>query len=313
MAQSYLVVITGLGGEPKYTAAFHKWATTIIDVAEDRFGLSRTNIVYLGEKVEANPELIAARSTRENVEKTLGELATRLRPNSQLFIMLIGHGSVRDGDALINLPGPDMSAADFAVLLEAFGSRTIIFVNAASASGDFIAALSRNGRVVVTATKSGRERYETQFGRYFVEAFVNDGADIDKNGLVSVLEAFGYASREVERYYESDNRLATEHPLLDDNGDGEGSPEPGPDAADGSLARTLFLVGDQPTADVTTVSDPRLAALYADKHQLEQRIDLLRAQKDSMEVEEYERQLEDLLIQLALKTREIRDLEGSTP
>ncbi len=321
--QSHLVVITGLGGESKYREAFHEWASQIVGAAEGS-GLSRSNIAYLGEKPERDPDLIGARSTRENVVATLRQLAATAAPADQIVIVLIGHGSYRDGVARVNLPGPDMSAADFAPLLDGFATQKIVFVNAASSSGAFIQALSGPNRIIITATRSGGERYETQFGRYFAEALASDGAgagraggaggaDLDKDERISVLEAFTFAQREVERYYETDNRLATEHALLDDNGDGEGSDEPGPEAPDGALAGAVYLVSGPAASAEQATSDPRLADLYTEKGQLEEEIEALRAIKSGMEASAYEQQLEELLVRFALNARAIRELTEQVP
>lgn len=310
-AQTHLLVVSGLGGAVKYSEAFHRWATTMIDAALDRYGLPESNVVYLAEKVERDSARIRGRSTKENVLGTLASLAERAGPDDQIFILLIGHGSVRDGEPRINLPGPDMTASDFASALEPFRSQRIAFVNATSASGDFIGALSGENRAIITATKSGYERNETLFARYFVEAFAQDVADSDKDGRVSVLEAFNYARREVARLYESENRLLSEHALLDDNADGVGSGEPDIRGPDGALAGRLFLAGATGVATASgPIADPELAALYRDKRALEEEIAALRARKDEMESQAYELELERLLLDLALKTRAIRDREG---
>jgi hypothetical protein len=309
-AQSYLVVVTGLSGEPHYAHAFHEWATTLIDAAEARWGVPESNVVYLAEKVETDPKRIAARSTRENVESTLMDVAARAAPDDQIFVVLIGHGATRGGESRFNLPGPDMTPADFDAALDGFTTQKIVFVNAASASGEFIAPLSAQNRAIITATRSGNESNQTVFAAYFTQAFAGDGADVDKDERVSALEAFNYARREVARVYEADGRLLTEHALLDDNGDGEGSGELDPLAADGRLARTLFLSGGTgAVASGAVPSDPRLAVLYQERRQLEERVAALRTRKDEMDPEDYERELEELLVELALKTREIRELE----
>jgi hypothetical protein len=202
-----------------------------------------------------------------------------------------------------------MSAADFARLLDSLPTQKVVFVNAASSSGDFIAALSGPNRAVITATRSGHEKNETIFARFFVEAYAGDGADADKDERVSVLEAFNFARREVARLYESDGLLLTEHALLDDDADGEGSAEPEPlSGGEGRLARTLFLTGGA-TLTGQAPTDPRLAALYEEKRSLEEDIAALRQRKEKLDTETYERELERLLVDLALKTREIRALE----
>ena len=150
-------------------------------------------------------------------------------------------GTFRGGQARFNIPGPDLSPADMDDLLDGLGQRRITFVNTATASGAFVEALSAPGRTIITATRSGREQNMTRFGLHFVDAFADEGADIDKDERVSMLEAFGYALAEVEREYEGDNQLLTEHAMLDDNGDGEGSRELDELDGDGALARVVFL------------------------------------------------------------------------
>ena len=79
------------------------------------------------------------------------------------------------GEPRINLPGPDLSAGALAAMLAPLGDRRVVVVNAASASGGFIEALSAPGRVVITATRSAAEAEATRFGGHFVAAL--GGAD----------------------------------------------------------------------------------------------------------------------------------------
>jgi hypothetical protein len=184
----------------------------------------------------------------------------------------------------------------------------VAVVNAASASGDFLPVLSGKNRVVITATKSSYERNETLFPQHFVNAYTAPGADTDKDERISLLEAFVYAKREVTRAYETDTRLPTEHAMLDDDGDRRGTAEPNPQAGDGAAARR-FIVGGTRTATAATGNAP--AALVARKSQLEAQVDSLRRRKESMAADEYEQQLEKLLVDLARVSQAIR--EGGSP
>ncbi|MGH7720862.1 MAG: hypothetical protein ACREON_18705 [Gemmatimonadaceae bacterium] len=312
-SRTHLLIIAGVGGEPRFRDAFHQAAMSMADAASKRFALTDSSIVVLTEDPSRAPTRIAGRSTRENVEQAVARIATRARPGDDIVILLIGHGSQQSGEPRFNLPGPDLTAADFARLLARLGSRRVAFVNASSASGEFIKTLSAPNRVVVTATKSGFERNETHFPRFFVQAYAADGADTDKDGRVSILEAFAFARREVARVYESENRLQTEHALLDDNGDGVGSAEPDPRGGDGALARSVFLAGGAPPVGRATTNDPRLRTLYADKETLERRLDSLRLRKERTEAAAYERELEQLLVELARKNQAIREIERRSP
>jgi hypothetical protein len=265
-------------------------------------------VTYLAEKPDGDSRT-RARSTSDNVRQAVAEIAARAEPGDRVFMLLIGHGSYAGGESRFNLPGPDLSAADFALLLDQLSEQKVAFINVSSASGGFVEALSGEDRTIITATKTGMERNEAFFGEYFVDAFAQAGADLDKDERVSLLEAFKFARQEVARAYEQDNRLLTEHAILDDNGDGKGSDDPGIGQADGSLAQTMFLVS---AARATTQStdDPVLQRFYAERTVMQRRIDELRALRDQMDPERYDARLEELLVELALKNREIRTREG---
>ena len=303
--QSHLLVITGAAGEPKYAQQFHEWATKLMAAGLAKHGVLAANIVYLS----GNPELggmNAGRSTREAVQKAFADLDTRSRPGDNILIVLIGHGSAQAGAARFNLPGPDLTAAEYQKLLEPLTARKIGFVNTASASGAFVAALSAPGRTLVTATRSGMEGNETVFARFFADAYAGDGADTDKDNKVSLLEAYTFAARETERWYNEQNRLLTEHAQLDDDGDGKGAAKPDGRAGDGMVARTLVL-GGIPAA---VAANPALKALYDERKALEEKVATLRSMKASMDAAIYERELEKLLVELAEKNQQIRQAEG---
>lgn len=308
-AQTYLVIVSGIGGEAAYQERFLEWSSALADAARDRFGIADDRITLLGEQPERDAR-IRARSTRANVEAVLAELASRVEPAARIVIVLIGHGSTIGGDARINLPGPDMTAQDCAALLAGFPTQEILLVNLASASGDWIGPLSGDRRVVVTATRSGTERDESLFGGYFVAALTAEEADTDKDGRVSILEAFEYAKAEVVRVYEQQNRLLSEHALLDDDGDGHGTHEIDPATGDGARSRSVFLAADSAGQARPATDDPELQALYVERERLEGAVADLRARKNSMDPTAYETELERLLLALARANRDIRSREG---
>jgi hypothetical protein len=284
-----------------------------MDAARQRIGLPASNVTYLAEDPSRDPVRITEKSSRDGIGRVLADLATRAGPNDVIFILLIGHGAVRGDETLFNLPGPDLSGAGLDSLLAAFPTQRIVVVNTAPASGGFVQALSGPNRTVVTATKSKFEENDAVFGGFFVAAFAEDVADTDKDDRVSILEAFDYARREVARVYDDDNRLLTEHALLDDNGDGEGSTEPDAQESDGALARRTFLTAGAVAMGGAAEGsdDPVLATLLQAKADLEARIERLRQRKDQMDPQAYENALEELVVELAQKDREIRQRTGS--
>lgn len=305
---THVLVITGLGGDPVYSERFQEWGGALVEAAGGKLAIPAQNIIYLGDDPATDPR-IQGRSTRENVDRAFVDLVSNSQPGDDVFVVLIGHGSYTNGESRFNLAGPDLTAADFALHLDQLSDRRVAFINLASASGEFVKVLSGSGRAIVTATRTGRERNETIFGRYFIDAFSGESADLDKDGRVSVWEAFEFARTEVTREYETSNLMATEHPVLDDNGDGEGSTEL-VDAADGAFARTMFLAADPTTAAARATDDPELKALYEQKADVEGRIAELRALSGQIDQDRYDNDLEELLVELALTNREIRSRES---
>ncbi len=305
---THVLVITGLGGDPEYSERFQKWGRALVDAAGEKLAVPAENIIYLGEDPAVDPR-IRGRSTRENVDRAFVDLVSNSQPGDDIFIVLIGHGSYTNGESRFNLAGPDLTAEDFGLRLDQLSDRRVAFVNLASASGEFVEALSGPGRTIVTATRSGRERNQTIFGGYFIDAFAGESADLDKDGRVSVWEAFVFARTEVIREFETSNLMVTEHAVLDDNGDGEGSSE-FVDVADGALARTMFLAADPNRAAALATDDPEVKALYEQKADVEQRIAALREVRDQLDQDRYDNDLEELLVELALTNREIQRRES---
>ena len=63
-------------------------------------------------------------------------------------------------------------------------------------------------------------------------------------------------------------------------------------------------------AATAKVADPELRTLLDAQRVLENQVAALKLRKDSMDPAEYERQSEQLLTELAVKTRAIREREG---
>lgn len=289
-AQTRLVIVSGLGGAPKYAQSFAQLSTDLAQAAKDRAGLADSTITWLGDPAATKSKWYRGPSLRDTVERVLTRLASG-SASDQFVIVLIGHGSGEGEDTKISLPGPDLTTKDFARILGAFGSRRVALLNLTSASGDMMPLLAGPGRVVITATKSAFERNESRFGEFLVAAFAKDGADTDKDNRVSLLEAFTYAQAETKRVYDDDGRLATEHAQIAD--------------ASG-LARQFFLT---PGAPGRAGANARLTALYSDRAALDDQIQALKQRKGSMSPAAYDAELERLLVSLALKAREIRQLE----
>jgi hypothetical protein len=310
MVKVFLLIVVGLTTADDTTNAelFHKWGTQLAESAA-KLGVTKDRLVYLCDKPTEADKGVTGQATKDTVVKALDTFATQAGPDDIVFVTLIGHGTFSGGEAKFNLTGPDMTPATFKPLLEKLKAKQVVFVNTTSASGPFLADLSGPGRTIVTATRNGAEVYDTLFAGYFIDALTSEAADLDKNRRISVLEAFQFATAEVARAYEREGLLVTEHAMLDDDGDKEGTQKIISTSKDGKVAGILSL-GTLDGAKAST--DPRVAALIDEQRALERRIEGLRLMKDQMDPKKYESELEAAGLELARKTREIRDAESAS-
>jgi hypothetical protein len=304
-AATHLLVVSGLGGDESYSTAFHDWSTSLVTSAIAS-GLPEGDVVYLAEDPARDPERIDGASRKEAIEAALQKLGAAAGNDGELWLVLFGHGSARGEETTVNLPGPDLSGAELAAILDRLPVKKVVVANASSASADFVRDLSAPGRAIVTATRTASERHAPTFGGFFSEGFAGNRADVDKDQRVSLLEAFDYARLAVARSFESDGRMATEHPLLDDNGDRNGSLEPKAIGETDGLAASRLFLGAGATRVAT--SSPELERLQAKKNELEGRIAQLRAQRESHDEELYLQELETLLLDLARTNEAIQRL-----
>ena len=286
--QTHLLVITGVPGDEEHAQKFQRWAASFIDAAKKKDAVPDANVTLLADK----------QATKAGVEKAFADLSARVKPADAVLVLLLGHGSFNGTQAAFNLPGPDLTVDEWTRLLARLPSRRVAFVDTTSSSGAFLPAVAAPGRVVITATKTGGERNETLFPEYFVAAFGDPAADRDRNGHVSVAEAFEFAKTKVVQAFQQKGLLLTEHAVLDDGGGG-------------GLASTLFLgTGRAEGTLAIDLADPAMKKLADEKEAIDQQIAALRLKKTSMPEAEYDAQLETLLTGLALKTKAIRDLQA---
>lgn len=286
-----ILLVVGSGGTKDYTKEFAEISALWIDAAKK----GETAIEIIGLEAPSG-------ETPADAERLKQQLAAAKSP--ELWLVLIGHGTFDQRETKFNFRGPDVTDRDLASWTDAYQGRLSV-INTASASGSFIRAMSKPDRIVITATKNEGEQSYARFGRYFAEALGGiEGGDLDNDDQVSLLEAYLHASRRVADFYKSEGRIATEHALLDDNGDQLGSrsewfegttptqtasPEAKPD---GDLAAQKVLVKN--------AFERLLSSEQREKRDdLERQVvDLRRSKKDVPESDYYTK-LEALLLELA--------------
>jgi len=286
-----VLVVVGAEGTKEYGEQFRQW-TGRWEAAAKTAKADFTSIGLSEAKEKTDRDLLA--------EKLAALAGGSTEP---LWLVLIGHGTFDGKTAKFNLRGPDISPAELAARLKPI-ERSIAVLDCTSSSGPFLNGLSAKNRVIVTAARSGSEFNYARFGDYLSSAITDPKADLDKDERTSLLEAFLAAAAGVREFYAGEGRLATEHALLDDNGDGLGTPadwfqglratKTAKDgaSADGLLAGQLVLVRSQ--------REERLPPeIRARRDELEQQLAAARAKKAKLEEDEYLKLIEPILVELA--------------
>ncbi len=288
-----LVLVVGADGEADYKAGFAAQVPLWEKVAAQAGARS----VVVGTAAAAGDGATDWELTKRALE------AEPKTGAGDLWVVLIGHGTFDGKESKFNLRGPDLAAGELAEWLKPF-ARPLAVINTASASAPFIGKLAGPNRVVVTATRTGKEQNFARFGPYLAEAIGEAKSDLDQDGQISLLEAFLSAAGRVREFYKTEGRIVTEHALIEDNGDGLGTPAEwfrGTRATkqakagavlDGTRARQFHLVRSDAEAVLT-------AEQRARRDELEQAVEALRETKAKAVEADYYRELERLMLELA--------------
>ncbi|HVL69924.1 MAG TPA: hypothetical protein VM364_21880 [Vicinamibacterales bacterium] len=294
--QRFALLVSGASGGEEYATRFAAWIDAFGRTLTERLRFEARNVTVLSD-VEATEQT----ATAANVRRAIAAVRQRMRRDDLLFVLLVGHGTFDGTEAKYNLVGPDLEASEWAALLQTLPGR-VVLVNGTSGSFPFIERLAGPRRIVITATDSEAQRFDTVFPEYFVKAFEDDAADLDKNQRISIWEAFAYASAGVRRHYQQRGLLPTERSLLDDNGDGagKGAAERGDD---GAHASRTYLDEELPGAAPT---DEELLKLLQRKALVEAELEELKIRKAFLPAGEYAKEFERIIIDLARVSRDIR-------
>jgi len=305
-AERYAVVITGAAGSAEHAAQHGAWRDALAKALLTTMKMPPDHIRLLGDvaserKADRTVTDDVEVSSREHVRAALTDLAGKMEKDDLLLVVLIGHATWDGVDAKFNLVGPDLEAGEWKSLVAEIKGR-VVFVDTAAASAPFLQRIAGDRRIVITATDSGVQRYETVFPRFFVQAFSEAETDLDKDQRLSIWEVFARASLGVRQYYRQRGQLTVERPVLDDTGDGVGK-DAGSVGADGAIASRTFL---DDADDPARAGGPALSELVARRNALESELDELKKRKDFMRLAEYEKRRDDVIIEIARVSRKIR-------
>lgn len=294
----WAVVVSGASGGPEYAKQLATWRQGIQAALTSRFGFQAAQIIQL---VDESARDSGTPATAENVKKTFASLQGRVGKTDAVLVVLLGHGTYDGQQAKFNLVGPDLTAADWATMLNAVPGRLVV-VNTTESSAPFLEALAARGRIVITATETTAQKFATVFPEYFVKALGDAQSDLDKNGRTSIWEIFSSSSGAVARHYTERAQLTTERAVLSDTGDRTGVQATAESGPQGTMARSFFLDRD-PAAES---ADPAVRGLVDRRRALEAEAEALIQRKRDTEPGAWAAEFERLMIELARVSREIR-------
>ncbi len=294
----YAILLVGASGNPDLQKRYLAEIQKLHSILTGPLSFPLDQVIVLFDNPALDTERIRYRSTREGVREACLNLSRRVKQTDTVFVFIEGHGSYDGKTYKLNLVDPDTTAWELADIIYSIPAGRFVVVNATSSSGGSLPALAGEGKIVITATKSGMEGNQTHMGGFFVESLEGNAADSNKDDRVSVLEAFFYTISKVEEYYRDEENLQTEHAVLEDNGDGLGQRDPKPENGEGLLARTTFFNRDADPEDLESLP-PEQRNLALEAAELEKQIEALKYRKDEMPLVDYDKKLEELLLRLA--------------
>ena len=315
-AERYHVIITGSGGEQPYIDKFQGWGERLQRVLVEQLGAHSPYVYLLTEAANADDEGIEARSDVESIRSVFEIIAEQMNTDDSLFVYLIGHGSYFKSISRFHVPGTDLTVEQMAEFLEPFKDHQVVIVNGSSASAVYINELSGPKRVICTATKSVTEFNATEFMGHFIECLEDGSADRNRDERITVFEACQQAAQLTDAWYISNGYIPTEHAILDDNGDGQGTrltwdqtmqndlAQAHNDDEDGDFARQIFLKDYVfPEGVPQEWIDEYTGAMNE--------VEALRLRKPELDESEYYSELEKLFLRAARANRKIRGFSAS--
>ncbi|MFP6585041.1 MAG: hypothetical protein VCD00_21095 [Candidatus Hydrogenedentota bacterium] len=312
-ADAYHVIICGSGGEEEFVEKFQSWGERLEGALIETVDVPSSNVYLLTEGVMTETPPMAV-STIDSIRSVFEIVANQAGEDDSVFIYLIGHGSFYKSISRVHIPGIDMTVTDFASYIDSLSVKELVIVNGTSTSAAYINELSGPGRIICSATKSVTEFNATEFMAHFVEGLEDGSADRNRDERITIYEACQQAAELTDAWYISSGYIPTEHAILDDNGDGQGTRltwdmtagfDPSVKEAagqDGAFAKSVFLKNYVfPEGVSQEWIDQYMDAMDA--------VDALKQQKLDLEEEAYFERLESLFLDAARANAKIRSFQ----
>ncbi len=156
-------------------------------------------LLFGDEPIDTDIIKSAGRATREELEKNVAALRTKLQPNDALWVIVVGHSHYDGKHSWLNLPEPDIQQTDFAKLFADLTAREQVFFITTPTSGYYIKPLSAKGRIVISATETDWEANETEFSHELARVLTAPPEakefDIDEDGTISLFDLYRRVQR----------------------------------------------------------------------------------------------------------------------
>lgn len=275
-ASTRAVVIAGLGGNVEYNASFSEHSEAISTALRTRTSEPEHVTYLIGDSATRESFL----SAMNEVVKEANDLSDSADSVDTFVLIMIGHGNINRDGWQFNVSGPDISVTDLVAALAPLNVGREVIVASASASGELLKPLTQAGRTLVTATKSGGELNAVRFTQYWANAMASDEADVDRNELLTVKEAFTFANNATQQYYAEQKLLASEHARF---------------ASSDDSSTTIATLGALREAR----NNPAITALLDERSVLEKSFYAVKASKPTLTPVVYYTELEAVLVQIA--------------
>ena len=262
-ADDYALILGGAGGEKSFYDEFWRATSRMHKLLTDEYGYSPENISFLFEDSGELPELVDGKSTKTNVENVFADMAQKVQSTDRLVLFMIGHATKAGRGLKFNLTGRDFSGVEVADGINQIAAEEMILILGFPYSARIVPQFSKVGRTIIVSCSFYEGYMRSGFGNIFIDAFSDGTSDTDGNQAISLLEAFLYTQNRVKIWYEKDGAVQSEHPHLDDNGDGIPSRKNFATEAEGLLAHQTFF-GKRRSPLIIPAASPDFGTFSAD-------------------------------------------------
>ena len=221
---TYAMIIGGINKDPKERLAKDKVVLNL-----RRFFLNNAKLkpARLSVLVADNSSLGKGLniSNAENLKETIKTFAAAVQPADRFIFYYVGQANIVAGKLRLNLPGEDITHEQLAEWINRIRASSMLLVLDCPGAGLAVKDMTGQGRIIIGAC-TAEQHYSTRFSEYFVPSLLDSKSDTDSDGKVSLLEAFTFASKQLDDWYFRLLFLKTETPILEDNADGFPSRQP---------------------------------------------------------------------------------------